>query len=351
MTAGEGAALAKLEPFVGWLSVLVLSVSVLLAPRLGTAGTLPFTGACCLLDGSCLNSVTQAQCTGQTGVYQGNGTVCQGAVCPPPPGACCLPTGLCDSQSNQTDCEAAGGAYKGDGTDCAQVDCPIPCENSAPLCDGQCPPDMICTVVEGARRTAEGSTVNDGGAFLGECVCKPLPPCESTAAPECNGTCPPGQSCVPPPFGAQAILAGSDGAPREGSGAQNSQECKCATDTPTATPTDTPTATATPTDTPTATPTVTATPTNTPRDNGAPCTDPMDCISGNCVDDVCCDTVCDEPDQICNLAGSVDTCTDLAAPAPTTSRTGLLIGLGILAAIAAVALWRRRELKHYLWSV
>ena len=25
--------------------------------------------------------------------------------------------------------------------------------------------------------------------------------------------------------------------------------------------------------------------------------------------------------------------------------------LGILAAIAAVALWRRRELKHYLWSV
>ncbi len=41
---------------------------------------------------------------------------------------------------------------------------------------------------------------------------------------------------------------------------------------------------------------------------------------------------------------------DLAAPAPATSRSDLLLGLGILAAIAAVALWRR-ELKHYLWSV
>ena len=57
------------------------------------------------------------------------------------------------------------------------------------------------------------------------------------------------------------------------------------------------------------------------------------------------------PEQLCNLQGSVGTCTDVAAPAPTTSRTGLLIGLGMLAAIAAVALWRRRELKHYLWSI
>ena len=56
----------------------------------------------------------------------------------------------------------------------------------------------------------------------------------------------------------------------------------------------------------------------------------------------------------CTLQGSAGTCTDvadIAAPTPTTSRTGLLIGLGILAVIAAVALWRRRELKHYLWSV
>ena len=129
------------------------------------------------------------------------------------------------------------------------------------------------------------------------------------------------------------------------------------TDTPTQTPTDTPTATPTstatntPTVTPTATATATPTATNTPADDGAPCTSDSQCGSGNCVDDVCCDTECNEPDQICNLAGSVGTCTDIAAPAPATSRSGLLIGIGILAAIAAVALWRRRELKHYLWSV
>ena len=73
-----------------------------------------------------------------------------------------------------------------------------------------------------------------------------------------------------------------------------------------------------------------------------------ECLSTFCVDDVCCDTDCSEPDQLCNLADSVGTCTDVAAPAPTTSRTVLLIGLGVLAAIAALALWRRRELKHYL---
>lgn len=108
----------------------------------------------------------------------------------------------------------------------------------------------------------------------------------------------------------------------------------------------------TPEVTPEITPEVTpeVTPDVTPGDNGASCTDPDDCISGNCVDDVCCDTECDEPDQLCNLQGRVGMCTNVAAPAPTTSRTGLLIGLGVLTAIAAVAL-RRRELKHYLWLV
>ena len=104
---------------------------------------------------------------------------------------------------------------------------------------------------------------------------------------------------------------------------------------PTATPTSTPTST------PTATPT--ATPTNTPLPDGAPCSDPDDCLSGNCVDDVCCDTECTGPNEICNLQGSVGTCTDVAAPAPATSRTGLLAAAAILLAIAAVALVRRRR--------
>ena len=122
------------------------------------------------------------------------------------------------------------------------------------------------------------------------------------------------------------------------------------TDTPTVTPTDT--ATGTPTDTPTVTPTGTATATATPVPQGGPCMDQGQCATGLfCVDDVCCDEPCAGPDEICNLQGSVGTCTQPVAPAPTTSRTGLLIAVGILAGIAALALWRRRELSHYLWSL
>ena len=103
------------------------------------------------------------------------------------------------------------------------------------------------------------------------------------------------------------------------------------TDTPTATPTDTPTATAT--QTPTLTNTPTTTPTTTPVHAGGPCTQASQCATSLfCLNNVC------------------NACTG-NAPAPATSCTGLLIGLGILAAIADIALWRRRELKHYLWSV
>ena len=38
----------------------------------------------------------------------------------------------------------------------------------------------------------------------------------------------------------------------------------------------------------------------------------------------------------------LDSICTYSTPAPSTSRTALLLGLGILAAIAAVAIWRRR---------
>ncbi len=112
-------------------------------------------------------------------------------------------------------------------------------------------------------------------------------------------------------------------------------------------PTHTPTQT--PTSTPTATPTTTstATPTNTPAPDGDACIDPADCLSGNCVDDVCCDATCDGPMEQCNVQGRVGTCTSLTSPVPTTSGWGLLISLGILVTIATFALVRRRALKHY----
>ncbi len=38
-------------------------------------------------------------------------------------GACCYPDGSCSDSLTQAECEAQGGIYMGDGTDCAHVDC------------------------------------------------------------------------------------------------------------------------------------------------------------------------------------------------------------------------------------
>src|ERR1044072_8893479 len=68
-----------------------------------------------------------------------------------------------------------------------------------------------------------------------------------------------------------------------------------------------------------------------PYGDGADCDDPVDCISGNCVDDVCCDTECSDPNQICDQPGNEGTCVTLQqAPAPTLSGAGLLVAAGLL---------------------
>lgn len=101
-----------------------------------------------------------------------------------------------------------------------------------------------------------------------------------------------------------------------------------------------PTSTPTMTPTPTATPTSTETPTNTPIPNGGSCIDPADCSSGNCVDDVCCDTVCTEPLRNCNVPGQVGVCSDVE-PAPTLSPRSEVFAIILLAGTAAWAFRRR----------
>lgn len=133
-----------------------------------------------------------------------------------------------------------------------------------------------------------------------------------------------------------------------------------ATDTPSVTPTSTPTPTGTPTatqtptntatststitpsrtPTPTLTPTVTATPTATlsptPFDLslGAQCSSLFQCASGFCSNGVCCDQACDQSGQVCNVLG---TCIQVSA-VPTTSRTGLVALVLILAAMGTFGL-------------
>ena len=78
--------------------------------------------------------------------------------------------------------------------------------------------------------------------------------------------------------------------------------------------------------------------------DGAACIDDGDCTSGNCVDDVCCDTPCNQPYESCDLAGNEGICTAVPqAPAPALSGVGLLVGAALLAALGGLGLLRQRR--------
>lgn len=111
---------------------------------------------------------------------------------------------------------------------------------------------------------------------------------------------------------------------------------QCATNTPTAT------ATATSEN---GTPTATATATATGVPDGGECADPADCASGNCVDDVCCESACDGADEACNLPGLEGNCLALSATVPATSSSALAVGLALLALIAVVSITQRRRAR------
>jgi hypothetical protein len=115
------------------------------------------------------------------------------------------------------------------------------------------------------------------------------------------------------------------------------------TDTPTETPTDTPTET--PTSSPTATQTGTPTVTPTPGDGepGDACDETSDCQAGLVCDDlVCCDRVCNEPLERCDLPGMEGICSAVASPAPTASHRTLAAIVAILLALGGGAIFRRR---------
>ena len=71
--------------------------------------------------------------------------------------------------------------------------------------------------------------------------------------------------------------------------------------------------------------------------------DPADCISGNCVDDVCCAEVSCPVGQSCDNPGNAGICSaDPAAPAPAISRQGAFLAVALLIVIGAVGFIRRR---------
>ena len=109
-----------------WFSVLSFVVILTLVQG-GLAPTDAWSipqGACCYPDDSCADPLDSADCESQGGVYQGDGTNCDGVVCAAQAqGACCYPDETCVEGLTRAECSGEGGAYMGDGTACAGVEC------------------------------------------------------------------------------------------------------------------------------------------------------------------------------------------------------------------------------------
>lgn len=209
-------------------------------------------GACCFDDGGC-QVLSGANCTSQSGSYQGDGTDCTPNPCPEP-GACCLPDGVCVEEL-EGECLAQSGTFQGEGTTCASTNCdgacclvggactvttlddcttsggsyqgfastctPNPCEQpkgaccvddgscqlvSASTCAAQngsysgdgttcipnsCPQPGACCFVDGTcQKMLESDCASNGGAFLGEgTTCSPNPCPQLGACCFNNGSC------------------------------------------------------------------------------------------------------------------------------------------------------------------
>ncbi|MCI0632982.1 MAG: multicopper oxidase domain-containing protein, partial [Actinobacteria bacterium] len=82
------------------------------------------TGACCAVDGTC--SVALDPGGSCVGVYQGAGTGCSPNPCPQPTGACCLPDAAATcTEVTEAQCLGQGGAFEGTLTTCAATQCPV----------------------------------------------------------------------------------------------------------------------------------------------------------------------------------------------------------------------------------
>ncbi len=83
-----------------------------------TTTCLPPRGACCMSNGTCVENVTQESCEADCGLYRGDGSACDGLLCPLQlRQACCLPNGTCANRSPCV-CLNAGGVPQGPGSNC-----------------------------------------------------------------------------------------------------------------------------------------------------------------------------------------------------------------------------------------
>jgi len=134
-------------------------------PCSGADCTIP-VGACCLSNMTCVNNTPQDACEQQAGaVWQGEGVVCDGSTCLPPVGVCCLSDGMCIDGLTESQCNGGGGSYQGDSTLCSGVSCPQP--TGACCVDGDC----VTGVTEVACTNSLGGTYQGNDSVCGDIEC------------------------------------------------------------------------------------------------------------------------------------------------------------------------------------
>ncbi|MCH8880361.1 MAG: hypothetical protein IID34_10815, partial [Planctomycetes bacterium] len=199
-------------------------------------------GACCVvIDDIFCFEITEIQCGGAGGTWNGAATECIDAdqngiddICETPVGACCLPSGTCDNEVTEEDCLSQIGGYAGDDSLCANVTCVGAC------CLGtSCLGDTEATGCPFDWYGPQTSCDDDPNPCLvdpanGACCPADGLPCQEVQETSCSSpgdtwfgpgsTCTEGQCDLPPdPVGACCVV---DGEPCECQEGLTSLECE-----------------------------------------------------------------------------------------------------------------------------
>lgn len=248
-----------------------------------TSGETPM----CMGDLTCVFGV----CLGDDGVACTNGGECASAVCSPEALCCAVGcTDLCDR------CLGAGGCERVRGNDnpgrceggvtCDLTGTCVPRDERC-MMDGECEFDEWCDVGTCVMDLSLGERCfGDGQCVSGRCVegvccdgeCQGL--CESCALVGAEGICTDLPLGTPEPFGmcADGVCNGEGG---------------CV------------------------------------RSNGAFCMSDVECRSGICADNTCCDTRCDGTCEACDVAGGQGVCKDLDGVQDATCMTPFVCRVGV----------------------
>ena len=196
-----------------WVCLILLTFFLLPSPA---RALVQEGGACCLIDGTCVDVLSEDECRNLAGTYNGDGSSCVGGECNGSPiGACCLIDGSC-AHKTLASCTNVGGEYGGDGSDCAETICEQPATGACCI-DGTCEEMTLaeCALSHGFYQADNTNCEEINCEGIGAC-CLIDGSCKNLVAELCeafNGTFDGTQTCdtkeCPMPTGACCKADGS----------------------------------------------------------------------------------------------------------------------------------------------